>query len=140
MLNGWTSQGAGTDWVAGTTSEKLGWYMLSGLRVYQPDHPFRKIGYLPESVGDVRLSVSAGPYRFAPGDSVALTVAILLAEPVPDTFTSGAPLEPGDPLDNTRQLHLVARNLFDRAALATAIAASSRGGASGMAVRRPPGR
>jgi hypothetical protein len=140
MLNGWTSQGAGTDWVAGTTSEKLGWYMLSGLRVYQPDHPFRKIGYLPESVGDVRLSVSAGPYRFAPGDSVALTVAILLAEPVPATFTSGAPLEPGDPLDNTRPLHVVARNLFDRAALTTAIAASSRGGVGGTAVRRPPGR
>jgi hypothetical protein len=116
MLNGWKTEGSGPDWAAGTTSEKFGWYMLSGLRSYEPDHPFRKIGHLPEGVGDVRLSVSAGPYRLEPGDSLQVTIAILLAEPVAGTFASGAMLEPGDPLDDTRQIHLVAGTLLEKAA------------------------
>jgi hypothetical protein len=116
MLNGWRSQSSGPDWVAGTTTEKLGWYMLSGLRTYEPDHPFRKIGHLPDAAGDVRLSVSAGPYRLAPGDSLQLTVAILLAEPVEETFAPGTMVEPGDPLDSSRQIQLVAGGLRERAA------------------------
>lgn len=120
ILNGWTAAGAGTDWVAGQTTEKYGWYMLSGLRVYEPDHPFIKIGHLPEAPGDVRLSVSAGPYRLAPGDTVALTVAVILAEPVAGTFSSGTQLDPGDPLDDGRPLVSVAGFLFDKAAMTAA--------------------
>jgi hypothetical protein len=115
ILNGWTRQGAGADWAAGTTTEKFGWYMLSGLRVYEPDHPFRKIGHEQQSPGDVRLSVSAGPFRLVPGDSLSLTVAVMLAEPVPGMFASGTQLDPGDPLDATRQLNSAAANLFEKA-------------------------
>lgn len=115
ILNGWTSQGAGADWAAGTTTEKFGWYMLSGLRVYEPDHPFRKIGHLQQTPGDIRMSVSAGPFRLVPGDTLALSVAIMLAEPVADMFTSGTQLDPGEPLDATRQLNSVAALLFEKA-------------------------
>jgi len=122
ILNGWTSQGSSADWVAGQTSERIGWYMLSGQKVYEPDHPFPQIGHLPETPGDVRLSVSTGPFHLAPGDSVDVTVAVLLAEPAAGTFASGTQLDPGDPLDNTRQLYQVATNLFSRALLTGSLA------------------
>lgn len=115
VLNGWNSLGSTSDWYAGQVSEKTGWLMLSGVRPYQPDHPFLSIGHLPTQPGDVRLSVSAGPLRLEPGDSAAVTVAVILAEPVPDTYTTGVAIEPGDPTDATRQLYAVAGNLFGRA-------------------------
>lgn len=116
VLNGWTSQGVGTlDWGAGQTSESIGWSMLSGTRPFAPDHPSLRIGHLPPSPGDVRISVSAGPLRLVPGDSVAISIAVMLAEPEPGGFTSGTRLDPGDPLDRTRALYSVATLLFERA-------------------------
>jgi hypothetical protein len=123
VLNGWTSQGVGsTDWFAGQISEKNGWYMLSGVRPFAPFHEDPRIGHLPPAPGDVRLSVSAGPLRLVPGDSVAVTVAIIIADPVPDTFISGFDLLSGDPLDKTRPLYGAAANLFEKARSTRALA------------------
>jgi hypothetical protein len=122
VMNGWTSQGTGSqDWNAGEISETLGFGMLSGTRVYSPDHPSPRIGFLPPTPGDVRISVSAGPLRLVPGDSVAVTIAVVLAAPVPGLFTSGIELDPGDPLDRTRPLHAVAADLFERAITAAGV-------------------
>jgi hypothetical protein len=122
MLNGWTSQGGvSTDWFAGQISEKIGWHMLSGgPGVWEPDHSDPRIGHLPLGPGDVRISVSAGPIRLAPGDSAAVTVAIILAEPVAGTFSNGTLVDPGDPTDRTRVLYSVAGNLLQKAAAAGA--------------------
>jgi len=124
ILNGWTSTGGvSTDWFAGQISERIGWHMLSGgPGVWEPDHADPRIGHLPLGPGDVRISVSAGPIRLAPGDSAAVTIAIILAEPVAGTFTSGTPVEPGDPTDRTRVLYSVAANLVQKAAVADALA------------------
>jgi hypothetical protein len=116
ILNGWSSLGAGTaDWVAGRLSEPVGWYNLSGSRPYSPSHPSLKIGHLPEAPGDMRMTVSAGPLTLAPGDSAAITVAVLIAEPVAGTFTSGIQVDPGNPLDSNRPLAAIAAQLLDRA-------------------------
>jgi len=127
VLNGWTSQGVGSaDWFSGQISERAGWAMLSGTRPYQPDHTDPRIGHLPLGPGDVRLSVSAGPLRLVPGDSAAVTVAILLADPAPGLFTPGTLLEPGDPTDKTRVLYAVAANLLAKAAQAEAALHAAR--------------
>jgi hypothetical protein len=115
VLNGWARQTGAGDWFAGTTNEGTGWGMMSGLRVYSPDHPNPRIGHLPQSPGDVRIMVSAGPLTLAPGDSAAITVAVVIAPPVQGTFTSGTQLDPGSPTDTNRPLHRVAGHLFDRA-------------------------
>jgi hypothetical protein len=65
--------------------------------------------------------VSAGPFRLVPGDSVAVSIAVMLAAPVPGTFNSGIELKPGDPFDRTRGLHAVAADLFERAIAATGV-------------------
>lgn len=122
MLNGWTSQGAGSqDWVSGQLNERNGWNMLSGLRPFSPDHPDRRLGHLPLGPGDVRISVSAGPLRIAPRDSVAVTVAIMLADPVAGAFNSGTQMEPGEPTDRTRSLYAAAGNLFRKAVEAATV-------------------
>jgi hypothetical protein len=127
VLNGWTSQGVGSaDWFSGQISEKAGWAMLSGIRPYSPDHPDPQIGHLPLGPGDARLSVSAGPLRLAPGDSAAVTVAIVLADPAPGLFTPGTLVEPGDPTDKTRVLYGIAANLIARAAQARAALDAAR--------------
>jgi hypothetical protein len=59
-----------------------------------------------------------------PGDSASVTIALVLAEPVPNTFTSGTILDPGEPTDQTRALRAVAAKLLAKAASVTA--ASSR--------------
>jgi hypothetical protein len=124
VMNGWVSQGQGSqDWNAGEISERLGYGMLSGKGVFSPDHPSPRIGYLPPAPGDIRMSVSAGPIRLAPGDSVAVSVAVVLAAPVPGPFSSGTDLEPGNPLDRTRPLYAVAGDLFERAIAATGVTA-----------------
>ncbi len=123
ILNGWTSQGTGSrDWVAGQLNERSGWSMLSGVRPYAPDHPDRRIGHMPLGPGDVRISVSAGPVRLEPRDSVVVRVAILLADPVTGTFASGTQMEPGEPTDRTRSLYAAAGNLFRKAAEVAAAA------------------
>ncbi len=122
MLNGWTSQGAGSqDWVAGQVNERNGWNMLSGLRPFSPDHPDRRIGHMPLGPGDVRISVSAGPLRLAPRDSAVVKVAIILADPVAGSFNSGTQMEPGEPTDRTRSLYGAAGNLFTKAMEAGAV-------------------
>jgi len=124
VMNGWTSQGTGSfDWNAGEISESIGYGMLSGTGVFSPDNPSPRIGHMPPSPGDVRISVSAGPLRLVPGDSVAVSIAIVLAAPVTGTFNSGIELKPGDPLDRTRALYTVAADLFERAIAATGVSA-----------------
>jgi hypothetical protein len=89
--------------------------MLSGIRPYAPDHPDLGIGFLPSVPSDMRMTVSAGPVTLPPGDSVTITVAVAVAEPVPGTFTSGAGfLEPGEPHDQTRPIYAVAAGLRER--------------------------
>jgi hypothetical protein len=123
VLNAWTHGAAGMpgDWRAGFASERAGWGMLSGLQAYAPQHADSRIGHLPPAPGDVRISVSAGPLQLRPGDSAEIIVAIVLAAPVPGTFTSGTPLEPGDPRSPDRQIARVAADLFERAATADAL-------------------
>lgn len=125
VLNGWASQGAGSaDWFAGRSNERLGWNMLSGLRPFAPAHADRRIGHLPPAPGDMRVTVSAGPFRLAPGDSAAVTVAVVIAEPVPNTFTSGVLFDPGNPTDRTRTLYATAQQLFARATAASTVLTS----------------
>ncbi|MGD8279069.1 MAG: PEGA domain-containing protein [Gemmatimonadota bacterium] len=124
VMNGWTSQGTGSqDWNAGEISEKLGYGMLSGTGVFSPDHQSPRLGHLPPSPGDIRISVSAGPFRLVPGDSVAVAIAVMLAAPVPGLFSPGIDLDPGNPLDKTRPLYATAADLFERAIAATGVTA-----------------
>jgi hypothetical protein len=124
-LNGWArSKDYSADWKAGTITEGAGWLMLSGTRSYQPDHPSRWIGHLPPETGDMRLTVTAGPVTLAPGDSAAITVAIVLAEPAAETFNSGNLQDPGNPTDPSRQLLRIAAGLLERARAADALLAS----------------
>ncbi|MGH7504620.1 MAG: hypothetical protein ACRELX_03175 [Longimicrobiales bacterium] len=127
VLNGWVSQlgGVSGDWRAGQ-SEGLGWLNLSGTRPFQPEHEDPEIGHLPPQSGDMRLSVSAGPLRLAPGDSAAITIAIFLAEPASGAYTPGVVHDPGNPTDRSRQLYAIAANLRARALAADAVMASFR--------------
>jgi hypothetical protein len=117
VLNGWAHGGISgtTDWRAGSTNERSGWGMLSGLQPYAPSHPDTRIGHMPPAPGDMRMSISAGPVRLHPGDQVEVTFALLMAAPVPGTFTSGSQVQPGDPRDDARTIARVAGSLFDLA-------------------------
>lgn len=122
VLNGWArAPGAATDWNAGRLNEGTGWGMMSGQRVYAPDHDDLRIGYMPPAPLDLRAMVSAGPFTLAPGDSVAITIAVIVAEPAAGTFTSGEPVEPGEPTDVSRPIHRIAQPLFERARAAEAL-------------------
>lgn len=122
FLNGWARQtSSSTDWVAGTVNEGIGWGMMSGRRVYAPNHSLPTIGHLPPQSGDMRLLVSAGPLTLAPGDSAAISVAVVIASPVEGTFTANTNVDPGDPTDATRPLFRIAANLFERALGAEAL-------------------
>jgi hypothetical protein len=116
VLNGWPAvANNAADWVAGGSTERAGWYNLSGTRVFEPDHPLREIGYLPEQPGDIRISVSAGPLLLVPGDSAIITVAILFAEPMTGSYESGTVVVPGNPTDPARPLAIIATHLFEAA-------------------------
>lgn len=123
VLNGWPRAGGSgaTDWGAGTPNEGTGWGMMSGQRVYAPDHEDPRIGYMPPAPLDVRMMVSAGPVTLAPGDSVAITIAVVVAEPAAGTFTSGEMVEPGEPTDASRPLYRIAQPLIERARAAEAL-------------------
>jgi hypothetical protein len=56
--------------------------------------------------------------QYTPAKKFLLSVPIMLflLSTVAGTFASGAMLEPGDPLDDTRQIHLVAGTLLEKAA------------------------
>jgi hypothetical protein len=83
-----------------------------------PDHPHPDIGYQPDAPHDYRFIDAHGPLTLAPGDTVSLTVALLLAEPVPGSYTSGQLVAPGDPLATDRPILAIAARLRDLAARA----------------------
>lgn len=112
-LNAWTRQTA-SDWQGGTTTQAAGYGMLSGKQSYNPDHPGTTIGHLPISQGDVRIVATVGPVRLAPGDSARVVLAVALGLPAPGTFTSGTSIPPGNPDDDSRQIHRVAALLRER--------------------------
>ena len=115
MLNGWTNRmSVSGDWYAGTPSEVNGYNMLTGRQPYSPDHPDAKIGHLPPTEGDARITATAGPLTLAPGDSAEIVIALVVAPPAAGTYTSGAAIDPGDPLSQTRALYRVVAPLRDR--------------------------
>ena len=116
-LNAWPR---GSDWVAGEpTTEKSGWYHFSGTRVRQEllpsDIAGQHIGYAPNTAGDFRMSVAAGPVTLAPGQSASITVAVILAAPVPGTYQSGVAVPPENPTVSGRKIELIAKDLLDKA-------------------------
>jgi len=123
VLTAWPAR---ADWSAGGPQERAGWAWLSGSTSVFPDHPDPRIGHAPSAPDDYRIAVSAGPLRFAPGDSAALTAAVLLAAPAAGTYTSGVAVPPGDPLDPGRPILRVAAPLFERARAAEALLAAER--------------
>jgi hypothetical protein len=119
-LNAWvraTTAGA-LDWSAGSLSEPAGWRWLSATQTTLGNHPDARVGFAPETAdlaADYRMLVSAGPIRLAPGETAEILVAVLLAEPVAGTYTSGTRVAPGDPLDMDRPIRQVAATLIERA-------------------------
>lgn len=111
-LNAWQRN---LDWSADETNESFGLLWLSADEGAAVDHPDPRIGVAPDSAADYRMSVATGPLALAPGDSIAYTVAVLLAEPVPGTFTSGTVVSPGDPADGGRAIVGVADALIRKA-------------------------
>ncbi len=108
------------DWDDGNR-HGLGWRLLAGrLTAGDPiaDHPSPDIGHAPAQPDDYRLTEAHGPLRLAPGESLTLTVAIAMAEPVAGSFAPGVPVPPGDPLDPARAILQVAAVLRDLAAQA----------------------
>lgn len=120
LLTAWPAL---ADWYSGAivrVPESAGWWWLAGQQQQQfgssyPDHPDGRIGYAPAGKADYRIAVSAGPLTLAPGDSARLTVAVVIAEPQPGTFTPGQAMPPGDPLDTSRPIYRVAEALRQRA-------------------------
>ncbi len=80
------------------------------------DHRSPDIGHAPDQPNDYRLTEGHGPLRLAPGESLTLTVALVLAEPAPGTFTPGNRVPPGDPEDAGRAILDVAADLQSLAA------------------------
>lgn len=101
--------------------ERTGWGWLSATQTVLPNHAHPRIGYTPGAASDYRVSVAAGPLTLAPGEASTITVAIVLAEPAPGTFTPGVALPPGDPTDTTRPLHAVAAGLRAQAQAAEGV-------------------
>jgi len=100
------------------------WRLLAGrLAPGDPiqDHPSPVIGYQGTEPTDYRLTEAFGPLRLAPGETITYAVAILLAEPVPGTYTPGTMVPPGDPTDPNRQILVIADNLRALAAQVPAL-------------------
>lgn len=117
VLSAWPAGSLTTlgDWDSGTQTEAVGWRVLSGSKPSIPDYPGQQIGFMPQQPGDYKMSVGAGPFTLAPGQSVGITVAVILAEPVTGTYTSGQIVPPDDPMDLNRPIRQVAGNLINRA-------------------------
>lgn len=108
------------DWDSGDR-HGFGWRLLAGrLGAGDPigDHPSPDIGHAPSQPNDYRLTEAHGPLQLAPGESLTLTVAIVMAEPSAGSFTPGVAVPPGDPLDPARAILSVAANLRNLAAQA----------------------
>lgn len=100
------------------------WRLLAGrLSGGDPitDHPAPEIGHQGTAPNDYRIIEGHGPLTLAPGESFAWSVALVLAEPVPDTYTPGSLVPPGDPLDPGRQILMVAGDLMTLASEARGI-------------------
>jgi hypothetical protein len=76
-----------------------------------------------ETGSDVKGAWSIGPIAsLAPGESVSLTIAILLAPPAPGSVTGGTTIRPGnDSLTTVRQITPIAADLRARAATVRAL-------------------
>lgn len=97
------------------------WRLLAGkLGAGDPiaDHPDPEIGFVSGTPDDYRMAEAYGPLTLKPGDAVDLTVAILMAEPVADTFTPGELVRPGDPTVAGRRILQIAGTLRDLASRA----------------------
>jgi hypothetical protein len=72
----------------------------------------------PETGSDVKGGWSIGPIAsLAPGQTVSLTIAVVLARPTPGTVTGGTVIRPGnDSLTTVRQITPIAADLRARAA------------------------
>jgi len=128
VLNAWnrvSPTGGSGDWGGGLTTEQTGFNMLTGAQSYAPDHPSAAIGHLPPTLGDARISITAGPLTLAPGQEAEIVFALVLAPPAAGTFTSGTSVAPGDPSDNSRALYRIAEGLRDRLRAAEALLTGS---------------
>lgn len=112
VLNAWPRV---NDWGAGDLSERTGWSILSGRKSIAPDAAGQLIGHVPTLPSDYRMSVSAGPVSLAAGDAVSIVLAVIIAPPVPGTFTSGTQVPPGDPNATDRPIMRIAAALLDKA-------------------------
>ncbi len=77
-----------------------------------------------ESSNNARMGWSIGPIpSLAPGEQVSLTVALLLAQPTPGTFTSGQAVQPQNSAlaSNARPIYAIARDLRALAAQVRAL-------------------
>jgi hypothetical protein len=75
------------------------------------DHPAPEIGHQGSQPTDYRITETLGPMRLEPGETFGLTVALVLAEPVPGLFTPGTLVPPGDPTSSNRQILEIAGDL-----------------------------
>lgn len=94
------------------------WRLLAGrLNAGDPitDHPAPEIGHQATAPNDYRVIEAFGPLRLAPGESFTWGLALLIAEPVPGTYTPGVLVPPGDPTATDRQILSVAGNLMSLA-------------------------
>ena len=110
----------GSDWIAGdAASEKSGWYHFSGTRargeLSGSDVPGQHIGFAPNTAGDYRMSVSAGPLTLPPGQSASITVAVILAFPKEGTYSSGIAVPPENPMIPDRPIVRIAEDLLEKA-------------------------
>ncbi|MGH7446422.1 MAG: PEGA domain-containing protein [Longimicrobiales bacterium] len=119
LLNSWPTAG---DWSAATATEQAGYGMLTGSEIYPPQHEHPQLGYMPPQSSDIRMSVTAGPLTLQPGDEARIVIAIAVAPPAGQTFTSGTTVPPGDPLDTDRAIHRIAANLRARMIAAEGLA------------------
>ena len=119
-----------TDWdnLAGTGDDDYGYgYRALSAQLTATDPvqdctgPGDDIGHCSDDPGDYRLALTAGPLTLAPGDSAVYTLALVFAEPVPGTFTSGTAIEPGLPTTAGRAIEAVADSLVARARRAAAL-------------------
>jgi len=103
------------DWRAGESSTTRGYDILSGMPTTLTDHPLPQVGFAPDSAtSDYLMSVASGPYTLAPGDSVVVQFALVMAAPEPGTFTTGALLPAGDPANPDRPATQMAGTLISR--------------------------
>ncbi len=109
------------DWDDGLFHD-FAWRLLAGrLAASDPisDHVHPDIGYQPTAAGDYRVIDAHGPLVLAPGDTIFMTVAIIMAGPTPGSYTPGQVVRPGDPMASGRRILTIAGELRALAARAS---------------------